>query len=224
MINLTWRSLVDPFHSYFRTRRLASFIAAYSDLPQLKVLDVGGNHRMWDLLKENFGLFPQKLVLLNNAVWESYGEYEYVLGDAHNLEYEDDSFDLVFSNSVIEHLGNREDKLQFAQECCRVGKEVYIQTPNLWFPIEPHILTVFIHWLPKSLYKKLSFFSFYYLLKVITHKNPEKSGTIESLDYRIDQTNLLSKRQLQELFPQTDIETEKILGLEKSLIVSSRKL
>lgn len=60
-------------------------------------------------------------------------------GDATNLsQYSDKSFDIVFSNSVIEHLYTKENQISMAKEVNRVGKNYFIQTPNYWFPIEPH--------------------------------------------------------------------------------------
>jgi len=51
---------------------------------------------------------------------------------------QDGEFDLVFSNSVIEHVGDFERMRQFVHEARRVAKSYWIQTPSKWFPIEPH--------------------------------------------------------------------------------------
>jgi 2-polyprenyl-3-methyl-5-hydroxy-6-metoxy-1,4-benzoquinol methylase len=58
------------------------------------------------------------------------------------------SFDIVFSNSVIEHVGDAESQQQFAHEIARVGRAYWVQTPNRRFPVEPHLLTPFLHFLP----------------------------------------------------------------------------
>ncbi len=181
-------------------------------------MDVGGNAKIWDLLKEYFNLSPKRLLLLNKATGENYGSYEYVLGDARQLPYPDQSFDLVFSNSAIEHVGKEEDQSKFVKECERVGKEIYIQTPNHWFPIETHLVTIFIHWLPKNLYKKLSFLSLLYICRIRT------KTICMPPDQWIDNLNLLSKRQIKKLFPGKKIYEERVLGLNKSFIVSSRNL
>jgi hypothetical protein len=56
---------------------------------------------------------------------------------------------------MIEHLYTSENQAQAAREAMRVGKKLWIQTPNRWFPIEPHFLTPFVHWLPEEARKRL---------------------------------------------------------------------
>ncbi len=225
----------SSLHDYFRTKRLKSFAEAYPDLANLSVLDVGGTPYMWEMLNRYFGLAPKKLVLLNsNPVHLSDGNdyessvsssvnYTAVVGDARDLKFADSEFDLVFSNSVIEHVGSSLEKNKFARGCERVGKEFFIQTPNRWFPIEPHIVTFFIHWLPRNLYKKLHFISVMYLYRIyliIKNGNPGHVHT----DEWADGADLLSYQQLRQLFPDNGIYKERLLGLSKSFVVSTRKI
>jgi len=73
-----------------------------------------------------------------------------LIGDATDLsQFSDNSFDLVFSNSVIEHLFTWENQVKMANEVMRVGNNHFIQTPNFWFPIEPHFVFPFFQFLPK---------------------------------------------------------------------------
>lgn len=74
-------------------------------------------------------------------------QFEFVKGDATKLEYPENSFDVVYSNSVIEHLFTKENQVRMANEIMRVGKKIYVQTPAKEFFVEPHLITPFIHWL-----------------------------------------------------------------------------
>jgi SAM-dependent methyltransferase len=80
-----------------------------------------------------------------------YPQIEYVQGDACELPFGDDAFDIVFSNAVIEHVGDRERQRRFVSEAVRVGRRVFLTTPNRAFPLEVHTRLPFLHWLPDSL-------------------------------------------------------------------------
>lgn len=80
----------------------------------------------------------------------SYPTVAYVQGDACALPFEDRAFDIVFSNAVIEHVGDIERQRRFVSEALRVGRRVFLTTPNRWFPLEVHTRLPFVHWLPKS--------------------------------------------------------------------------
>jgi SAM-dependent methyltransferase len=72
-----------------------------------------------------------------------------VTASGTELPFEDDDFDIAFSNAVIEHVGGREEQRQFVSELCRVAPRVFLSTPNRWFPVETHTLVPFVHWLPR---------------------------------------------------------------------------
>jgi len=75
----------------------------------------------------------------------------FVRADASRaLPFEDGAFDLVYSSSVIEHVEPRH-RAVFAREVRRVGRGFYVQTPARSFPVEPHALLPFAHWLPAGL-------------------------------------------------------------------------
>ena len=170
---------------------------------------------IWNLICDEFGVRPKKVVLLNSAneVFVQEEGFEFTVGDGRALPFEAKSFDLVFSNSVIEHVGSYDDMAAFAREIMRVGENIYVQTPNRWFPVEPHIVALFIHWLPRNLYHRLVFLS---LVWWVLKNNRE-------MFYRyLEGTDLLSKRQMRSLFPMKNFFAEKFFGLNKSFIVSSR--
>ena len=208
-----WGKFVSPIITYFRAKRVRKLVSMYPNLQEMSVLDVGGRPIIWNLLEKECGVRPQKLIILNTEneldCWEN---YECVVGDGKNLPYADNTFDLVFSNSVIEHVGNETDKLAFAKECLRVGKNIYIQTPNRWFPVETHLVTLFIHWFPRKWFTKLSVISIRFLFLMSNRQQFKDivSGII-----------LVDKEQLQSFFPHKKIVTERFFGMAKSFIVTS---
>ena len=119
------------------------------------ILDVGGNIFNWSLVKGK-----PKITILNIKLPRNYGlEYKnnvkFVLGNGSNLPFRNNSFDIGYSNSVIEHLETLKKQKQCAKEIMRVGKNIFVQTPNKYFFVEPHLLTSFIHYLPKGVQRKL---------------------------------------------------------------------
>lgn len=70
-----------------------------------------------------------------------------VVADGCRLPFPDKSFDIVFSNAVIEHV-SREGQQQMAQEIVRVGRSWFVTTPNFWYPIELHHKLPLFQFLP----------------------------------------------------------------------------
>lgn len=73
---------------------------------------------------------------------------QFVTYDGKIFPFSNDAFDWVFSNAVIEHVGDDEDQLRFVNEMIRVGKNVFFTTPNKYFPVESHTNALLLHWLP----------------------------------------------------------------------------
>ncbi len=87
-----------------------------------------------------------------------------VKGDGRKLEFDDSEFDIVFSNSVIEHVGSFEDQKKICEEILRVGKKFWVQTPSKSFFFEPHFLFPFFHWFPISIRKIIVYITPWYLI------------------------------------------------------------
>jgi SAM-dependent methyltransferase len=81
---------------------------------------------------------------------ERYPQVRYVQADACALPFEDATFDIYFSNAVVEHVGGRERQRALVAEALRVARRVFIATPNRWFPIEVHTRLPLVHWLPEG--------------------------------------------------------------------------
>src|SRR5229473_8151926 len=144
-----------PLRRFFRRRRFKTFLEDYQSCQT--ILDVGGEHPTWLLIGRRHGI-----TLLNLSAPENCNGFAYVLASGCELPFPDKSFDLAFSNSVIEHVGTEENQFRFAREMMRVGKQIYCQTPSRLFPIDPHLGAFFLHWLPASWLKPwfLRYFTF----------------------------------------------------------------
>jgi hypothetical protein len=83
-------------------------------------------------------------------------DFPLVRGDGSRLPFADDSVDYVFSNAVIEHVGDAEDQQRFLDESRRVARvAVFHTTPHRWSPVETHTKTLFLHWLPRRHHPRL---------------------------------------------------------------------
>lgn len=75
----------------------------------------------------------------------------YTSGDACSLPFEDDSFDYVVSNAVVEHVGGPDRARQMLSESRRVARRgAFHMTPDRWFPVETHTQLPLLHWLPPA--------------------------------------------------------------------------
>ena len=140
----------DSFSNRMRTKRFELFAGFASGIPRpLRILDVGGENSFWEM-RGWANLDDVHLTILN--IYEQQKRnvnITPIIGDATNLnQYADGSFDIVFSNSVMEHLFTLENQACMALEIRRVGKAYWVQTPNFWFPMEPHFLVPGWQWMP----------------------------------------------------------------------------
>lgn len=214
LIDMATHSNKSSISSKLRHNRFALF---KSLLPQvdkpIKILDVGGKETIWS--REGFcepSVINQfEITMLNiDQQKTSSPNIRSVAGDARNMsEFADGEFDIVFSNSVIEHVGNYTDKMLMAREIQRVGKKYFVQTPNFYFPIEPHFVYPFFQFLPLQL-----------KVWILMHigRRHKKVDSAEKARNIANGIQLLSKRQFKKLFPQAIIFEEKFLGLTKSFI------
>jgi hypothetical protein len=173
----------------------------------VKVLDVGGEEDFWlhtDFYKRD-GI---SIVLLNiKPEKTTQPNIINVVGDGTKMNYKDGEFDLVFSNSVIEHLYTKENQIMMAKECTRVGKYFFVQTPNKYFPIEPHFLLPLFNFLPRKVQE-------FVLTK--TRLSRGNKRTLISAKSFLDELRLMSINEMKEAFPGAHIYKEKVLGITKS--------
>jgi hypothetical protein len=200
----------------FRRRRMATFLKVIDPIlaqkGEVHILDVGGTIGYWRTLQPLLGDRKLRFTLVNlGAEARDEGAFSLRAGDACSMpEYADNSFDVVHSNSVIEHVGHWREMRAMAGEVRRLAPTYYLQTPNIGFPIEVHFSLPFIHWLPEQMRAAILFAP---KGKFVPHDAPYDAA-IEM----VQRVNLLSRGQLKVLFPDARVEAERVAGLAKSWI------
>jgi methyltransferase family protein len=135
-----FKRLISPFSQWARRRRLQTMLTVVGIHEGMTVLDVGGHPATWS----NPSIPKLNITILNlpggvERVTDSRHDITYVEGDGCDIaNVIDQSFDFVFSNSVIEHVGGRDRQAALVHEIRRIGKAYWVQTPSLWFPVEAH--------------------------------------------------------------------------------------
>ncbi len=191
--------------SRWRARRYGIFAELCAVVPSDRIVDIGAGagHALAAFNREN------AITAVDLAPWpgcEPAGNVTFVRADACALPFEDRAFDLAFSNSVIEHVGP-ERQADFAREVRRVADGYFVQTPNRYFPIEPHYQFPFFQFLPVAWQRWLN--------------NRFTLGWQQRGQW--EPIRLIGRRELERLFPDAEIHGERIFGLTKSLMAVRRR-
>ncbi|TKT77461.1 methyltransferase domain-containing protein [Aquamicrobium sp. LC103] len=194
----------------FRGQRMALFQRLMQVSDRERIIDLGGAEDTWKMIA------AEPSVTMVNLWGEAYrhSRFVYEIGDACDLGHGDKSFDIAFSNSVIEHVGDWERQRRFAAEIRRVAPRYFVQTPNRYFPIEPHYMCLGIQFLPTTIFKKLLPWLSLWGLTI----RPSR----EEIDASVAEIRLLTKDEMRELFPDAEIIEEKFLGMTKSIVAVRR--
>lgn len=189
------------------------FLDTFGVTSETRILDVGGAPETWELLREH-----PRVTLLNTPRTkdEMTRAAGWVAGDGRALPFRDGAFDIVFSNSVIEHVGDRDSQRRFAAEVMRVGRGYWVQTPNRWFPVEQHLLTPLVHWLPAKWQRWVV--PRFTVWSMLTRPSDDRRRFY--LDHYLRDVRLLAARELGEMFPAARVLRERSCGWTKSLIAT----
>jgi hypothetical protein len=177
-----------------------------------RIIDLGGAELYWDIASTHIddGRITVDLVNLTKLP-TARANFESFAGDACDLgDLDDMSYDLVHSNSLIEHVGMWHNMVKMATNVRRLAAAYFVQSPYFWFPVEPHFRFPIWHWLPESWRYRLIMTKDIGYMK----KAPSVSEAMSSVQSVI----LLDRRQYAALFPDAQIRREKFCGFTKSLI------
>jgi hypothetical protein len=208
-INTQVLKWIYPIHHKFREEKCALFFSALNPRRSDSLLDVGGCIGIQDEFASLYRFFDS--VRVSNIRSESVNapglsHVQLDLTDGCALPYPDRSFDWVFSNAVIEHVGNKDRQARFASEIQRVCRKGYfVTTPNRNFPVDPHTLLPFYQFLSPS------------IQRVVCRFAPGYMREYEPVE-------LLSGRQLLKLFPGGEVRKCGLRLFPNNLVVFSRNL
>ena len=208
-----WR-LTAPLTARSRRRRFEAFMRLMAPGASDRVLDVGITNEGWrssNFLEAHYPWPTQITAVAPSAApafSAAFPDVKLVMADGRSLPFGDGEFDIGFSNAVIEHVGSRDEQRRFVAEMIRTCRRVFICTPNRGFPIDPHTLLPFVHWLPRRWW--------YAVLRWTGNAHWARESML----------NPLSARDLEGLFPpdtSVRIERQRMLGLTSVLIAIAER-
>lgn len=188
-----------------RGRRWDEFQARFPEISDMQVLDLGGRPSFWT----SAPVRPKHVTCVNiqGGISSDVPWIDYVLGDACAPPLGD--FDLVVSNSLLEHVGGHLQRMKLADAVRSSADRYWVQTPYRYFPIEPHWLFPGMQWLPHRARVEIS------LRWPFGHV---QTNTREAAEDRVNEIELVGINQMRGYFPDASLWYERFGGFVKSLV------
>jgi hypothetical protein len=193
-----------------RARRWDWFSSQFPNISAMSVIDLGGTADAW----LRAPIRPASVHVVNLEPEQAAPAADWIRadqGDACDLpdHIRNGSYDLVFSNSVLEHVGGHVQRMRFAEAVHKLGNSHWIQTPYRYFPIEPHWLFPGFQFLPLNVRAELS-----QRWPLVHTKSASKQEGLEAAMG----VELVSRSEMAYYFPSSVIRAERIAGIAKSLV------
>jgi hypothetical protein len=185
----------------------------YSEKGSCSIVDIGRSIGYWDIFSDEFIENKRVSITVLNLEKMSYLPRKNIrveIGDGTKLDYPNLAFDFCHSNSVVEHIPGWSKKVAFSNEVRRIAARYYVQTPNFYFPFEPHYLLPLFQFLPFQLQVE-------YFHRFQPGRFPPADKLTDSIQL-VEGISLLTKGMVKELFPDGEVINEKFMGMNKSLI------
>lgn len=211
----------DSLEFKFRAKRFraiqALIEAVLAERGRCDILDLGGTETYWLIgdrfIRENRCRITITIVNTEEQTLRRTDQFRFLCGDATKPDlFAGRQFDLVHSNSLIEHVGSWRQMAMFAANVRRLASRYYVQTPNYWFPYEPHFRVPGFQFLPKAMRARLIMRYALGFFPRITERSEANQIVLHH--------QLLSTRQMRALFPDGVISHEKFMRTNKSIIAT----
>ena len=201
-------AIKQPFARLTRARRMRRFLSVMQIKGGERIIDLGGTIDFWLNVP-----VPLNITVLNlpgstdPMVPPSHHAIRFVHGDACAVRGEaDGAYDIAFSNSVIEHVGDAGRRAAMAGEVLRLAPRYWVQTPSVWFPVEAHTHMPFWWFYPQAMQR--------FFIRRWRVKLPEWCEMVET-------TTVVSRAEVERLFPGAGVWIERFAGFAKSYVASN---